>query len=44
MLAPPDKLVVLTFDDGSISHLTVAAPLLKELASTRGVPLGCLAL
>jgi peptidoglycan/xylan/chitin deacetylase (PgdA/CDA1 family) len=27
----PDKLVVLTFDDGSISHLTVAGPLLKEL-------------
>ena len=27
----PDKLVVLTFDDGSISQLEVAGPLLKEL-------------
>ena len=27
----PDKLVVLTFDDGSISQLRVAGPLLKEL-------------
>jgi peptidoglycan-N-acetylglucosamine deacetylase len=26
----PDKLVVLTFDDASRSHLTVAAPLLKK--------------
>jgi peptidoglycan/xylan/chitin deacetylase (PgdA/CDA1 family) len=26
----PDKLVVLTFDDASKSHVTVAAPLLKE--------------
>ena len=27
----PDKLVVLTFDDGSISQLRNAGPLLKEL-------------
>jgi peptidoglycan/xylan/chitin deacetylase (PgdA/CDA1 family) len=27
----PDKLVVLTFDDGSISQLRVAGPLLREL-------------
>ena len=27
----PDKLVVLTFDDGAKSHLTVAGPLLQEL-------------
>jgi peptidoglycan/xylan/chitin deacetylase (PgdA/CDA1 family) len=26
----PDKLVVLTFDDASKSHVTVAAPLLKK--------------
>jgi peptidoglycan/xylan/chitin deacetylase (PgdA/CDA1 family) len=26
----PDKLVVLTFDDASRSHVTVAAPLLKK--------------
>ena len=26
----PDKLVVLTFDDSSRSHATVAAPLLKK--------------
>jgi peptidoglycan/xylan/chitin deacetylase (PgdA/CDA1 family) len=26
----PDKLVVLTFDDSSKSHVTVAAPLLKK--------------
>ena len=26
----PDKLVVLTFDDSSRSHITVAAPLLKS--------------
>lgn len=27
----PDKLVVLTFDDGCVSHSTTVAPLLKEL-------------
>ncbi|UOG73294.1 polysaccharide deacetylase family protein [Hymenobacter tibetensis] len=26
----PDKLVVLTFDDGAVSHATVVAPLLKK--------------
>ena len=30
MLAVPDKLVVLTFDDASVSHYTVAAPVLKR--------------
>eukprot|EP01043_Picozoa_sp_COSAG02_P020050 COSAG02_NODE_980_length_15492_cov_12.941727_8_plen_62_part_00 len=29
--ALPEKLVVLTFDDGSISQLRNAAPLLKQL-------------